>query len=82
MVDMDPDQLLREALLLPADARAKLASELISSLDESEVEADREVEWALEIRRRLDEYDAGLVRAIPAEEFLARLKATVSAGRP
>jgi putative addiction module component (TIGR02574 family) len=78
---MDADQLLREALLLPADARAKLASELISSLDESDVEADREVEWALEIRRRIDEYDAGHVRAIPGDEFLARLKATVSAGR-
>jgi putative addiction module component (TIGR02574 family) len=78
---MDADKLLREALLLPADARAKLANELISSLDESDAEADREVEWALEIRRRIDEYDAGLVRAIPRDEFLARLKATVSAGR-
>jgi putative addiction module component (TIGR02574 family) len=79
---MDADQLLREALLLPAEARAKLASELISSLEESTVEEDRDLEWALEIRRRLDAYDAGLVRARPADEVLAELKATVSARRP
>ena len=79
---MDVDQLLREALLLPAEASAKLASDLICSLDESTVDDDRDVEWALEIRRRLDAYDAGLVRARPADEVLAELKATVSARRP
>jgi putative addiction module component (TIGR02574 family) len=79
---MDADRLLHEALLLPAEARAKLARELISSLDDSTVDEDRDVEWALEIRRRLDDYDAGLVRARPADEVLAELKATASARRP
>ena len=79
---MDADRLLREALLLPAEARAKLASELICSLEDSTVDEDRDVEWALEIRRRINDYDAGLVRARPAEEVLAELKATASARRP
>jgi len=79
---MDADQLLREALLLPAEDRAKVASELICSLDESTVDEDRDVAWALEIRRRLDEYDAGLVPALPADVVLAELKAAGSARRP
>ena len=75
---MDVDQLLREASLRSPEARAKLAGQLISSLGDAEPEADRDVAWAAEIRRRLDEYDAGQDVVVPAEQLLADLKAIAS----
>jgi putative addiction module component (TIGR02574 family) len=77
---MDVEQLLREALRLSPDARAKLAGQLISSLDDSAPDSDRDVAWAAEIRRRIDEYDAGRVTAVSAEHLLADLK-NIASGR-
>jgi putative addiction module component (TIGR02574 family) len=78
---MDADQLLREAMRLSPEDRAKLAGKLISSLDDSVPDSDRDVLWAAEIRRRIDEYDAGLVTAVPGDQLLADLKAIASGRR-
>jgi putative addiction module component (TIGR02574 family) len=78
---MDVDQLLREALRLPADARAKLIGDLLYSLDDSPADADRDVAWAAEIRRRLDVYDAGEAHAAPGDDVLRDLKAIAGADR-
>ena len=77
---MDADQLLREAMRLPPEERAKLARELISSLDDSVPDSDRDVAWATEIRRRINEYDSGNVTAVPGDTLLADLK-TIASGR-
>jgi putative addiction module component (TIGR02574 family) len=61
---MDPKQLLEEALLLPSEARAALAGELIQSLDDH-LDDDAEEAWSDEIRRRLDRLDAGTAKTIP-----------------
>ncbi len=62
-----------EALELPVAARAQLAKQLLDSLDDiSEEENDKL--WAEEAERRYDEYKAGKIKAIPAEEVFARLK--------
>ncbi len=66
------EQLEVAALQLPRSERAWLAERLISSLDQDEEIA---AAWDEEIRRRLEELDAGLVEEIPAEEVLARLRA-------
>lgn len=66
------EQLEVAALQLPRSERAWLAERLISSLDQDE---EIVAAWDEEIRRRLEEYDAGLVKAIPAEEALAQLRA-------
>jgi putative addiction module component (TIGR02574 family) len=51
--------------------RAKLAEDLLSSLDEpSEIEVEKL--WIEEARRRLAAYRAGQVEAIPAEEVFRR----------
>lgn len=78
---MDIDQLLQEALRLPLDARAKLAGELISSLDDAPPDADRDVAWAVEIRRRLASYDAGELRTIRGDDVLDDLKAIAVGSR-
>ena len=61
------DEILKDALSLDVRDRAKLAEKLLASLDTlSEEEADGL--WADEAERRLKEYRAGRMKAIPADE--------------
>jgi putative addiction module component (TIGR02574 family) len=75
---MDSKQLLVEALRLPEEERAALAGELIESL-ETEVDPDAEAAWSVEIRKRVDELNAGRARTVPWSE--ARRRIRVAAGR-
>jgi putative addiction module component (TIGR02574 family) len=66
------------ALALPLRSRAKLATELIRSL---EVErpgppgSERtEAEWKEEIKRRIDEHDRGEAKTVPGEEVMKWLR--------
>lgn len=63
---MNPEheKLLQEALRLPPEARAALASRLLESLDAS-VDEDAEVEWSQEIARRIEDLDRGAVKTVP-----------------
>jgi putative addiction module component (TIGR02574 family) len=63
----DLDEILKDALSLDIHDRARLAEKLLASLDTlSEEESDRL--WADEAERRLTEYRAGRMKAIPAGE--------------
>lgn len=69
----DLKDIAAEALELPLTARAKLASQLLDSLDDiSEEESD--LLWAQEAERRYAEYKAGNIEAVPADEVFARLR--------
>jgi hypothetical protein len=64
---MDTANLTSEALSLPAQQRAELAAQLLSSLDalsESEIEAL----WLQEAAHRESQIDQGLSKLIPADE--------------
>ena len=63
-----------EALDLPLTERAKLATQLLESLDELSEEESGEL-WADEAARRYSEYEAGRIKAIPAERVFARIRA-------
>lgn len=65
---MTIEQLKSEALKLPHHERARLAQELIESLDE-ELETERE--WYKEAERRLLEIREGKVDAVSADEVFA-----------
>jgi len=69
-------ELLKEALTLPAEARAALVDCLLDSLD-TEVDADAEAAWQVEIRRRVAEIDSKAVSPIPWTEVRTRLMATL-----
>jgi len=71
---MTVDELKAEALRLAPRARADLARDLLSSLDQLSEAEIRDL-WLDEAARRDRELDAGTVTAIPAEEVLARAKA-------
>ena len=67
-------EIAAEALELPLSARAKLATQLLESLDDlSEQESDKL--WADEAERRYAEYKAGRIKAVPAEQVFARIRA-------
>ena len=69
---MSTREIEAEVLKLPVHERARLAQLLLVSLDE-----DDEVEraWTEEVQRRLEDYEAGRTRAIPAAEVFADVRA-------
>ena len=69
-------ELFREALALPAEARAALADSLLDSLD-LEVDAEAEAAWQVEIQRRAAELDSKTVYPLPWAEVRSRLMAAL-----
>ena len=67
------DEITLKARLLPPEDRARIAEDLLASLQE---DADPAVEaaWDTEIRHRQDEVDAGTAKLIPAAEVFAEIR--------
>jgi putative addiction module component (TIGR02574 family) len=76
-VSMKLDELLPEVMALRPSERARLARDLLHSLEE-EQDADWEAAWAKELEKRVRDLESGVVKAVPWEEarerILARLK--------
>jgi putative addiction module component (TIGR02574 family) len=70
---MTADEIEREALALPSEARARLADLLVESLDAAEANRIDEL-WAAEAKRRRDEVRQGRVQTVPGQEGLARVR--------
>jgi putative addiction module component (TIGR02574 family) len=66
------DEILKELLTLSASERAKLAECLLESLEPAN-EVIRQL-WTEEAERRIDAYELGDLKAVPAEEVFARLR--------
>jgi len=71
---MTKDEVLREALRLDPSTRARLAHELLDSLDALS-EAEVEQLWLEEAARREAELENGTATSSPAAEVLARARA-------
>jgi putative addiction module component (TIGR02574 family) len=67
--------LLAEALDLPADERAQFAAELLESLDYAEENV--EAAWTAEIQRRLAQADAGEIESTDWRTVLDRVQREV-----
>jgi len=64
-------------MALPPEQRSYLAERLrasVDSVDEPEVPAELERAWAELAERRYQAYLAGQMRAVPADEALARIR--------
>ncbi len=68
----DSRDIEKQAQNLPAKERARLALALIESLDQGE-DIDAEDLWLDEAERRLEDYRAGRVEAIPANEVFEKI---------
>ncbi len=66
------DELLNEAMSLPVELRARLADELLKSLNPARAEIDEL--WAAEAERRVAEIEAGQAELIPGDEVFAKLR--------
>lgn len=73
-------ELLKQAMELPPEGRAALASSLLASLDDT-VDEGAELEWEREIARRVDELKAGTVATIPWAEVRQRAIARINGPR-
>ncbi len=67
-----PEKVLEQALSLDERDRARIAGALIESLDNT-IDPGAEEAWELEIRRRVEEIDAGTVELIPWAEVRKQL---------
>ena len=74
-------ELLKQAMELPPEGRAALASSLLASLDDDAVDEGAELEWDREIARRVDELKAGSVTTIPWAEVRQRALARINGPR-
>lgn len=72
------DDLLSDALQLPPKERARLAHELLLSLEES-TELDADTDWADELKRRADDVISGKVQTRDAREVLDEVSARLRA---
>ena len=70
------DSVRDEALKLPEQERARLASDLLASLD-GEAEDGVEAAWAVEVERRKGEVERGEARLVPWEQVKADVKAAL-----
>jgi putative addiction module component (TIGR02574 family) len=71
---MAATDVLTEILRLPAEQRAKLALELIRSLDDERDDGAASA-WYMEIERRAAEVEAGTAETMMLDEYRARVKA-------
>ncbi len=67
------DSLSQEALVLPPDQRLTLARRLLDSV-ELEPEPGAEAAWETEIARRIERFDSGASRPVPASDVFDRLR--------
>lgn len=70
---MTIDEIAKEALALPGEARAQLADRLVESLGAAEVGSIDKL-WATEAKRRRNEVREGRVKTVPGPEGLARVR--------
>lgn len=71
------EQITEEALALPSEARALLADRLVESLDPLEDGYIRQL-WVAEARTRRDDVKNGLVKTVPGQEALDRVRKSVT----
>ena len=64
------EDLAAQAIHLPADERTRLAGLLLASLP-ADVDADVDAAWDAEIRRRVDEVNAGTAGLVSSDEVHA-----------
>jgi len=67
------EELSARAKALPAEDRARLAEELLESLQE-DIDAGADAAWDREIERRVDEIGAGRAKLVAAEDVHAEAR--------
>jgi len=69
----DSEQILRDALALPPEELAELVEQLLATL-QSPPDPKLDEFWAREAEDRLNAYDRGELKAVPAEEVFEAIR--------
>jgi putative addiction module component (TIGR02574 family) len=72
MAVVDIERILKEAKALPESARARLAQELVATLD-GPADPDAAAAWDSELEKRLSDLRSGNAELLSREEFNRRL---------
>jgi Putative addiction module component len=72
-MDTTVEQLAEQAMLLPSEARARLADLLVESLDGADLGQIQDL-WLAEAKRRRDEVREGAIETIPGEKALQEVR--------
>jgi putative addiction module component (TIGR02574 family) len=75
-MSIDPSKLREEVMRLPVDARARLAAELLTSLDDSPDEIspeEHDAAWDAELAERVRQVDSGEVKPVTWAEARKRI---------
>ena len=67
------EEIFRDAMALPPDARAELTERLVESLGR-DIPPEITSEQLAEVRRRIAQVESGEVELIPGDEVLARVR--------
>lgn len=70
---MSTKDVFAAAMQLPPPERARLASDLLHSLDDAEREADATATWTAELDGRLDDVRSGRVELVDLDEVKRRM---------
>lgn len=76
MPDLVTELSQRARELVPED-RARLAEELLASVEEA-LDPEVDAAWDEELRKRIAEVESGAVKLVPANEVFARVRRTLS----
>jgi hypothetical protein len=74
---MSLDEILSEAIILPVEAKAILAEQLIESIG-ADIESQVSSYQLAEVKRRRDELRSGKIESINGEEALAKVRDLVT----
>lgn len=69
---LEAEELIKEAVSLPVELRARLVDELLKSLNPPQAAIDEL--WAAEAERRVSEIESGKVKPIPGEQVFEELR--------
>lgn len=72
-MSINSEQVLREALALAPQERAELVEQLLATF-QSPPDPHLDALWAREAEERLDAYERGELKAVPAEEVFNRIR--------
>ena len=75
------EEVFRNAMALPPEARAELTERLVESLAQDISPEITEVQLA-EVRRRIAQVESGEVELIPGDEVLARVRSLLAQNLP
>ena len=75
------EEIEQDALELRPQDRATLVEHLLATLDEGE-DVDAEEAWVAEAERRYQEYRAGRMKAVPADQVHAEAEARLAKRKP